>query len=331
MAVVALALTGALWIALRADLSPVAVLEGPGRNIDSLAFWSGGTPDTTFLFATAQDNHLVEVWRHPFERAGEPLVLEAGVTVNGVAVDPASDRLYVTSGWEGSGRFEVLVFSLPALEPLHRFGLGTLGEGETNLAILHARDGATLVFASDDHRVHVFREGTGSATWLRAFAPPVSEIETLMADDRTQLVYVPEERGGEGIRPGVHVFDPEGRPHTRAGTNVFGEDRFDADAEGIALYRCLDAAGADRGSGFIVVSDQRQSRTELEFFDRGSWEHLGMLSVAGLAHTDGLAVLETPLPGHPRGLLAAVHDDQHTVLVDAAEILDALGVDCAQP
>lgn len=328
-AAVALGLAGALLVVyFTAPLAPRVVLDGSGRDLDSVAFWIDEEADSTRLFVTAQKNQLVEVWRFPFgEKEQQTLPFPAGSTVNGVAVDLLTDRLYVSDSGENEGIHEVHVYSLPLLEPLYRFGRGIIGEGETNLAILHHDDGSVRVYVTEDHRIHIFRAGSDAASLLGHFAPPVTNIETVMADDHAQLIFVPEERGGAGKSPGIHVFDADGKPLRRDGSNVFGSDGiFQADAEGIALYRCLDETGTDSGRGFIVVSDQRLPLTDFEFFDRRTWRHLGTLHLGGVGGTDGVAVLETPLPGYPLGVFAAVHDDRRAVVVGWREILEELAL-----
>ena len=71
----------------------------------------------------------------------------------------------------------------------------------------------------------------------------------------------------------------------------------------LAIYTCGDG-------GYLVASDQDKTATEFEVFDRQSLEHVttfrlgdreGHLTNA----TDGIDLLQTPLPGFPDGVLAA--------------------------
>jgi len=259
------------------DDGPAALLEGPGRDIDSVAFWSDGTDrsaESTQLFVTVQENALLEVWRFPFgQRPVQVLSLPEGSLVNGVVADPIDDRLYVSAAIEQDEMYEVHSFSLPELEPLGRFGRGIVGRGETNLAVLHPPDGPTRVYVSDDHSVHIFRIEQESATAIGRFAPPVSEIETVLADDYSQRFFIPEERGAEGRAPGIHVFDPNGIPVLRDDSNVFGASAvFQEDAEGIALYRCRDAAGTVPGahSSWYRTSVCRGTSSRCSIVRRGS-------------------------------------------------------------
>ena len=312
------------------DVSADIRLDGRGLNIDSPAFWSDGTAENTYLFVTAQDNNLLEVWHFPFTASElQSVVFPLGTIINGIVVDPERRHLYLTQGDETNGVYQVQVFSLPKLKPLYQFGRGIIGKGETNLALLHVNDSQTRVYVTDDHTVYFFAVHDNAATLLGHFMPAVSEIETVMADDYSQLIFVPEELGGAGKAPGIHVFDADGKSYFRNGTNVFGQDQhFQADAEGIALYRCMDSNGVDLGHGWIVVSDQRKSQTEFEFFDRHTWEHIGQLRISAVNNTDGIAVLETALPGYPHGIFSAVDDDRSVAITGWHKILDALSFNC---
>jgi len=304
-------------------IAPDFALDGAGANVDSLAFYEAPDPRDTLLFVTAKGNQRVEVWRFPF--AGHELPALAPESfgretqVNGIAVDRDAARLYVAVSAPAS---RVSVFALPGLELVGELFAGAADLGpEPNLALLHRPDGARWLFLSSERSVHVLDAASGAP--LGRFEPGFG-IETLLADDRDQVLYVPDEDG----RTGVAAFDPLGAPHRRAGASRFGAGAFQADAEGIALYRCGAGAGGDDGRGFLVVADQRPDRSEFEFFDRRSGRHLGALVLDGVAYTDGIASTERPLPGHPNGLFAAVDDDTSTAVVGWHRIFAATGLGC---
>ncbi len=299
-------------------VAPAFELDGAGRNVDSLAFWESPGPGETLLFVTAKDNSLLEVWKSPF-KDNELSSIAFSSAVNGVAVDQERNLLYVTE----SGSRKVIILSLPGLERRGEFGQGNLGEGETNLDILKQSTGQTLVYVTDDHNVHRFDAYSGAH--LGVFSPPVSSIETVLADDFYQIILVPEEQGPQG-NPGVYAFYPDGTPFKRKGTNRFGDhDEFDADEEGILLYTFPHGGAEDNGGGFIVVADQRSDQTDFEFFDRVTWEHLGTLRIDGVSNSDGIASTQKPLPGYPLGVFVAVNDDRTTVGVGWDVILEKIG------
>ena len=275
---------------------------------------------------TAKGNQRVEVWRFPFAGHEQPPLRHAsfgsGTQVNGIAVDQATDRLYVAVSRPAS---TVAVFSLPEL----RFAgtldaaLGDLGS-EPNLALLRRPDGASWLYVSADDRVGILDAQTGAA--IGRFEP-VAGLETMVADDRAQRLYIPDEGG----RSGVYAYEATGAPSSRDGAGRFGAGVFDSDAEGIVLYRCATGAAGDDGRGFFVVADQRADRTEFELFDRRGGRHLGSFELAGVSNTDGIGSTQRPLPGHPQGLFAAIDDDTATVGIGWHRILAATGLGCGEP
>jgi myo-inositol-hexaphosphate 3-phosphohydrolase len=297
-------------------LAPAFQLDGVGSDVDSIAFWEAPDPTNTLLFVTAKANDLLEVWKYPFQGNELPSV-RFSTNVNGVVVDQETDRLYVSDR-------KVSVFSLPDLQLLDEFGQGIIGVGENNLDILKHVNGQTFIYVSDNHSVHRFVADTWNH--LGSFAPPVTSIETVLADDFYQMILVPEEQGPLGS-PGVYAYRPDGTPFMRNGTNRLGNNgQFDSDEEGILLYTFPTDGKGDNGAGFYVVSDQRIDQTDFEFFDRETWSHLGTLRLAGVSNTDGIASTQLPMPGYPMGLFAAINNDTNTVGVGWDVIFQAIGV-----
>jgi hypothetical protein len=307
-------------------LTPDFELDGAGTNVDSLAFYEDPDPAQTLLFVTAKGNQRVEVWRHPF--AGhEQAPLEhpsfgQGTQVNGIAVDSERRRLYVAVSEPAS---TVAVFSLPELAFQGELGASAFALGaEPNLALLRRPDGERWLYVSADRAVDVLDASSGAALGRWS---PAAGLETMVADEREQLIYVPDESGGTG----VYAYEPLGAPRLRGGTSRFGDGVFDEDAEGILLYRCAQDAAKDDGGGFLVVADQRSRQTEFELFDRRSWQHLGAFRLAGVANTDGIASTQRPLPGWPLGVFAAIDDDASTAVIGWDRILAATGLSCPAP
>jgi len=300
-------------------LAPTFQLDGVGSDVDSIAFWEAPDPTNTLLFVTAKANDLLEVWKYPFQGNELPSV-RFSTNVNGVVVDQETDRLYV------SDRI-VSVFSLPDLQLLDEFGQGIIGAGENNLDILKDVNGETLIYVSDHHSVHRFVADTWNH--LGSFAPRVTSIETVLADDFYQMILVPEEQGPLGS-PGVFAYHPDGALFMRNGTNRFGNNgQFDSDEEGILLYTFPTDGTGDNGAGFYVVSDQRSDQTDFEVFDRETWSHLGTLRLTGVSNTDGIASTQLAMPGYPMGLFAAINNDSTTVGVGWDVIFQAIGVNPA--
>lgn len=302
------------------ELEPAFFVEGVGDNIDTLAFWEADDPSQTLMFVTAKDNQLVEVWRYPFAAELEPLrnaAFRLDSQVNGVIVDQTEDLLYVSVSSPSS---TVSVFALPSLE--HETDLVSASRdlsNETNLGLLHHPSG-TRLYVTADFKVYVL--DTASGEIMDAFEP-ATEIETIVGDSHHQLLYIPDENG----RTGVYVHKPNGTPKSGWVTD-FGSTDFQADAEGILVYTCLEDGRSDDGRGFVVVADQRQQQTEFEFYDRQTWAHLGGVRLLGVSNTDGIGSTQPPLPDYPLGLFAAVDDDRRVAGIGWHDIFAATGLSC---
>jgi hypothetical protein len=300
-------------------LPPAFNLDGSGSDVDSIAFWEPDDPEQTLMVVTGKANDRLEVWKFPFV-GGELAPVLFPANVNGVAIDQDADLLYVSDR-------VVTVLALPDFGQVGEFGRGIIAAGENNLDLLKRADGRTLVYVSDDHAVHRFDAATHDL--LGSFAPPVTSIETLLADDFHQAIFVPEEQGSEGAT-GVFVYRPDGTPFQLDGSNRFGDGgEIDSDEEGILLFTFPSCGVGDDGTGFIVLSDQRADQTDFEVYDRQTWQHLGTLRLAGVSNTDGIASTQRPMPGFPRGLFAAIDDDTSTAGVGWDTVFAAIGLDLA--
>jgi myo-inositol-hexaphosphate 3-phosphohydrolase len=276
-------------------------------------------PDTeTLMFVTAKDNHLVEVWKYPIE--GNELTPLRHSTfnsgqVNGVIVDQQADLLYVSIGSSSS---TVSVFSLPDLNFVTNFNKsGADYYSEPNLTLLNLSNGNKNVYVSADYTVYIHDAVTGD--YIDEFVP-TRGLETMAPDNYYQRLYIPDENG----RTGVYVYNSDGSPYTESGSSVFGTSQFNADAEGIIVYNCPMNNPVDQGQGFIVVSDQRSSQTDFEFFDRVTWEHLGTLRISGVSNTDGIASYPYSLPDYPVGVFAAINNDHSVAIVGWDKIFEEI-------
>lgn len=304
-----------------AAIEPDFFLNGPGRDIDTIAFWETDSPRDALMFVSSKASSLIEVWPFPFSSANQADPIRHGTfgasRVNGVVVDQANDRLYVSVGGSAASVSE---FSLPSAQ----FG-GTLLSGvrlgqEPGLALYQDEARSWLYVTAGSRPIRVLDTRTRQTVLTHAVE---RELETLLADEYHRVVYVPDEGG----RTGIYAFTPELAPYSRDGRTSFGRGVFQDDAEGILLYRC-ESSGRDTGRGFIVVSDQREPLTDFEFFDRVSWDHLGTLRLSGVGNTDGIASTQRALPAYPLGLFAAVDDDTRTAGIGWDKILSSLGLSC---
>ncbi len=318
------------------SLQPDFEVDGQGENVDSIAFWEAPDPAKTLMFVTSKENQLVEIWKYPFRDQEQPPIqgVFGSGKVNGIVMDQETDLLFVTQAEESS---TVYVFSISAQEPYWElkgtfYGID-LGS-EPNQDILYHASGETWLYVTDSRK--------GVYTWnvdpISRGAPPESRgtftasdltsIETVLADDYYQVIYLPDENG----RTGVYAYQTDGARYERNNRDQFGaEEIFQSDEEGILLYPCLSAADDDTGRGLIVVADQKKDQTDFEFFDRLTWEHLGKLEIEGVSNTDGIASIQKPLPDYPLGIFAAINDDKTTVGVGWDKIFAATGLSCDKP
>jgi len=304
------------------ELKPDMNLVGEGKVVDTIAFWEADNPDNTLMFVTAKDNQLVEVWKYPFEDNEHKPLRHSSFgtsTVNGVAVDQDNDLLYVVTGDEAS---TVSVFELPSLKFKYDFIKAKIAlGGEPNICLMRRKNGQKLVFITSETAVLVF--DAKSLKQVGAIEPGF-DIETVIADEYHDIVYVPDEHDNTG----VWAYTPEGESYTKNGKNNFGGNGIvQRDAEGIWIYYRNGQGSADDGSGFIILSDQRKDITDFEFFDRQSWEHLGVIRLTGVDTTDGIAVTQKSMRGYPMGVFAAINDDISTVVIGIDRIIKAISED----
>ncbi|HEX6383057.1 MAG TPA: phytase [Anaerolineae bacterium] len=305
-------------------VQPNFEINGQGENVDSIAFWEAPEAAETLMFVTAKDNQLVEVWQYPFVDYELPPLQDpafgSNAQVNGLAVDQKGNRLYVSVS---APKSTVGVFSLPDLTFIETFLNGAVNlQSEPNVTLLEHAGGQSWLYVSSETSVYIHNALTGVA--IGQFEPSKG-LETMAADNFYQAIYVPDEND----RTGIYAYQPDGTPYEHNGTNNFGGNAFDDDAEGIILYTCPADGSRDDGRGFIVIAEQRNDLTDFEFFDRQTWVHLATLNIAGVSNTDGIASTQRSLPGYPLGIFAAINDDTSVAGVGWDVVLNALDLSCS--
>ena len=278
---------------------PVAV-SMPGKNVDSPAIWIAPNPEDSLVLLTEKGGGSVMVFKADskatFVRRFGRFKRPNGVAVlQGVAIGSVKKDLAFVTDRDGD---VVQVYSIPDFELVGKFAEGVAKP--MGISLYH-RPGDGAVFAylvskygRGDDKVIRFRlgdrEGRITATREINFGKELlTDQETVMVDADRELVYVADEDRHE-----IKVYDLDGKLQT-----TFGKPYFSAQVEGIVLTGC-------GRSGFIIAVDQK-SVTELEIFDRATFQHLGTIKTA-LHLTDGLAVTEHPLRDYPDGLFVAQSD-----------------------
>ncbi len=270
------------------DVTPLAFeAKGVGRNIDDPCFWGNPKdPAASLLFVTAKDSKSVEVFR---AATGEAVGQITGFKrPNNCTVD--GDLLLTTD----VGAANVTIHHLPDLTLIGTFGNDMASP--QGIDVLTDPAGRSWVYVTDsaDASVHVY--DLESKERVRTFSTGFGDgIEPIIADDRHQRIFVA--RGEKEEERGIGVFTPDG-----VLIREFGGAIFSADTEGLGIYACGEG-------GYLLAADQNRTATEIEVFERESLVHLGtfrLRNAHGVATgaTDGIALLQTPVPGFPDGLLA---------------------------
>lgn len=302
-------------------VDPKSDLNGAGSNVDSVAFWEAPDPADTLMFVTSKGDPLVEIWPYPFNgNNGQSELIDPCIDsgTNGVIVDQQADLLYVSVRKSDN----VCVFTLPDLVWIRTINSEEGYRSEPNLALLHLTSGQTRLYVSDEDVVYIHNPVSGDQIG-KFLSPFAGGLEAMAGDDFNQVVYIPDENG----RSGIYTFDPDGNP---VGGAFGGGGIFDSDEEGIAVYTCPGDGASDNGEGLIIVSDQRSSVNDYEFFDRKTKAYLGKLSITGANNTDGIALTQQKSARYPKGIFAAIDDDTSAVVVGWQTISKAANFSCPE-
>lgn len=303
-----------------------------GDNLDSLAVWQGpggrrwviGTGKATDRL-TVHDLETGSLVRHvgaPGEGPGQ-LSRPNGVAVTG-------DLLFVVE----RDNHRIQVFRLPSFEPMGWFGESELRK-PYGLTILEPGleqgpergNGRLEMWVTDDFEAapgpelgerlrRYLVETSGQQVIARALGVAgategpgaLLKVESIQADPEQKLLLIADERGRS-----LDVYDLDGK---FTGRQIQG--LFDADPEGIVLYRCPD------GGGYWVTTEQRNARTRFHVLDRRTLDPVGVFTGETTGNTDGIALTQQGSPRFPQGALLAVHDDRAVAAFDWGEIAEAL-------
>jgi 3-phytase len=314
------------------------------REIDSVAAWR--TPDGgTWLIATAKASNELVV----FDGDTGALLRTVGsqgdrpgqfFRPNGIAVH--GDLVFVVE--RDNQRVQML--RLPEFAPAGEFGHGELlnpygiwlREIEPKLLEVLVTDSFMADFRTElvppmdelDGRVKRYRVALDGplprATLQGQFgdtteAGALRMVESIAGDPAHDRLLIAEEDRRVGTT--LREYRLDGR---YTGRNLPPE-RFQAQAEGVALWACAD------GSGYWITADQSTERTVFHVFDRKDLAFRGSFAGNTVALTDGIWLHAAGTRAFPAGVLYAAHDDQGVGAFDWGDIAAALSLrrDCAAP
>jgi len=316
-----------------------AFLTAPLRQheIDSVAAWN--TPDgDTWLIATGKVTGQLVVYdgdtgRYLFAVGSEGTGPGQFKRPNGIAVH--ADLVFVVE--RDNQRVQLL--RLPDFQPVTSFGPGELrnpyglwlhevAPDELELLVTDSfmEDFRTeklppmheLAERIKRYRIEMFGE-LPKATLVGQFgdtteAGALRMVESIAGDPLHDRLLIAE----EDLRVGTTL-----REYRMDGTYTGRDlppDRFQAQAEGVALWACAD------GSGYWITADQHRSRTLFHVFEREDLEFRGSFRGNAVASTDGIAMHSVGTRRFPGGVLYASHDDQGVGAFDWRDIARALGL-----
>ena len=304
-------------------------------ELDSLAVWP--TEDgRTWLIATAKSSHTLVVFD---AETGERLRSVGGPGTgplqfnrpNGIAV--FGDVLFVAE----RDNHRVQAFMLPDFTPLGIIGADVLRvpyglwvrETSPDQLELFVTDSFMADFKTGElppmaelgQRVKRFGvqfddDGALQSRYLGAFgdttdAGALRMVESIAGDAAHDRLLIADEdrRVGSTLRD----YTLEGSYSARS------LPRFDADAEGVALWAC------DAGEGYWIAVDQLRP-TVFRMFDRTTLAPLKTFSGKVVANTDGQVLYAVGTPRFPAGALFALHDDKAVAAFDLRDLVTALGL-----
>lgn len=308
------------------SIKPVIVTEPVKYDTDDPAIWiNKSNPSQSLIIGTDKDadgalyvfdlkgkiiaNKVVRGLKRP-----NNVDLAYGLLLNGRPTDIAITTERMTH--------KLRIFSLPDMKPVDQGGIDVF-VGETGpeyrdlmgIAIYTSKDGKMYAIVGRKNgpktggylwQYLLQDDGTGhvKATLVRKFGEysGKKEIEAIAVDNEMGYVYYSDEQ--TGVRQ--YYADPAKGDKQLA---IFGTTGFQADHEGISIYKLTDS------TGYILVSDQGANRFQVfsrEGTNKDPFAHK-LLKIADVQaqQSDGSDVVSIPLNDtFKHGLFVAMSDDK---------------------
>ena len=301
------------------------VIPGTGDRADDPAIWANpANPEASLILGTDKANGL-----YVYALDGSTIqFLDVGavnnVDLRGNLVVASNDEIGALSWFAiDAESTEVSHLGDTPVNMAEPYGACLGIVGDTPIAGVTYKDGTVQLWnatVADTGRV---------TSRLSRTVKLASQLEGCVFDDQHQRLFIGEEAMGIWS---LDLSDPTSEPvivDTIAASNGLV-----ADVEGISIWE------AEDGIGYIVASAQEADRYVVydrlpPHAPRGIFSIVETAdgSIDGVSHTDGLDVVNSALPGYPRGLLVVQDDtkggrvrDQNFKLVDWAAVEAALGL-----
>ncbi|MEE1946993.1 phytase [Pedobacter sp. KR3-3] len=308
------------------SIKPVIITEPVKYDTDDPAIWiNKADPSQSLIIGTDKD---ADGALYVFDLKGKIIAdkvvrglkrpnnvdLAYGLLLNGKPTDIAIATERMTH--------KLRIFSLPDMKPVDKGGIDVF-IGETGpeyrdlmgIAIYTSKDGKMYAIVGRKNgpktggylwQYLLADDGTGNvkATLVRKFGEysGKKEIEAIAVDNELGYVYYSDEQ--TGVRQ--YYADPAKGDKQLA---IFGTTGFQADHEGISIYKLTDSMG------YILVSDQGANRFQIfsrEGTSKNPFEHK-LLKIADVQarQSDGSEVVNMPLNDtFKHGLFVAMSDDK---------------------
>jgi 3-phytase len=292
-------------------------------ELDTPAVWQSPSGGTSLLFVTDKTENTIEI----HDPVSNTYLGHLGTPGSGPGQLDRPNAVAVAYGVQSAAGLRDVLFvverdnarvSMFALPYCNAFGsVGTPLQEPMGIA-LHWEGAQLQMWITDigpsPQRVQVFDIVPGPAglagTLRRTFVMPSGAVlESIAIDAFTRTALVSDVNARNVMR-----YDLEGNLLGR-----FGDGRFTDDPEGIAIYDLGD------GTGYVIVTDQVSEPMDFEVFDRQDFRWLTSFRGPTLG-TDGVALVQRPMPNFPEGSFFAVHQDRAVHAYSWADIAAATGL-----
>lgn len=308
-------------------------------NIDSPAFWQSKDGKQNIIIATSKNKHNLFIYDaingQIINKIGKEGYLKGEfLRPNGIWV--IDDYLFVCE--RDNHRIQVL--SLPNFESIGFLGDNIL-KRPYGLSI-YKQNNEFIMFVTDQYenedgsynelktlnervKKFSFTINNNVIKWnhLKSFGDTQGRgilfiVESIYADPINNNVLIAEEDKNQNIHK---IYDLEGKFKNLE----IGDDLFNYQAEGIALYDC------GNGNGYWFCMDQDYYLTKkntVHIFDRKTLKYITSFITGKTENTDGVWLTQTPFGNFKKGAFFAVHNDGGVGVFDLEKIMNELNLEC---